>query len=150
MLRIVKQCQAVLVGQLRLQKAFEATALMAAVMSEAKYEQHYDFEAVKKETGSLLLMTGQQAIVDAWRACMEKSGGGIGLRFEPLDGNKGRQLLLHVEYVKQGGIPGATTQASVTVSDDVYIDAEAFEVKANAGCLAKSRSKKLLSLMNRL
>jgi hypothetical protein len=29
-LRIVKQCQAVLVGQLRLQKAFEATALMAA------------------------------------------------------------------------------------------------------------------------
>jgi hypothetical protein len=34
-LRIVKQCQAVLVGQLRLQKAFEATALMAAVMSEA-------------------------------------------------------------------------------------------------------------------
>src|SRR5262245_28260272 len=29
-----------------------------------KYEQHYDFEAVKKETGSLLLMTGQQAIID--------------------------------------------------------------------------------------
>lgn len=102
---------------------------------KAKSEQQYDFEAVEKDTGSLLLMSGQANILDAWTTCMANRGG-LGLRIQPLDKT---QLILHLVYHKRSGSgligidPGP-----ITIADDVYIP-DQFATKTNGGCLQKGK-----------
>lgn len=99
--------------------------------------QHYNFQAVRKEVGSLLLMSGQEAIIGAWKTCMTGKSQ-LGVRFEPLDGRVGRQTLIHIEYFRPGGTATADPP-SLTLAEDVYLDPGEVTVKAGAACLKKGR-----------
>ncbi|TCM62369.1 hypothetical protein [Rhizobium sp. BK068] len=95
--------------------------------------QHYDFDTTQKESVSVLLMSGQEKILDAWRDCVS-SKSGVGLRFEPLDGNKGKNTFLHIEYF--GSLqPGKPNPKPLAIVNDVYIDPNDAKVVSGADCL---------------
>jgi hypothetical protein len=54
---------------------------------------------------SVLLYSGQEKIISAWSACMNKHGG-MKIRFEPNGSLFTNDILMHVEYWQAGGTPG--------------------------------------------
>jgi hypothetical protein len=103
---------------------------------KANLSRYYSLNEIAQESWSYLLMSGQDVIVNAWRDCMTQKGGGMSVRFKPLDGKVGKQTLLLIEYIKPA-LP--TTKAlDLKLVDDVYID-PAMEVKTGAQCLKANR-----------
>jgi hypothetical protein len=107
-----------------------------ARLLKTQLSQHYDFEIIYKESTSVLLMTGQEAIIKAWQDCMAQRAG-LAIRFEPLDGATGKNAFVHVDYYRtsQPGNPALFPPLELT--ENVYIDASAAEVKSGADCLEK-------------
>jgi hypothetical protein len=62
---------------------------------------------------------------------------GLAVRFEPLDGATGKNAFVHVDYYRtsQPGNPALFPPLELT--ENVYIDASAAEVKSGADCLEK-------------
>lgn len=95
--------------------------------------KYYSLNSIAQERSSYLLMSGQEVIVNAWRDCMRNKGGGLSVRFKPLDGKVGKQTLLLIEYYK----PADSTLRALNqeLTSDVYIDQAMVQVKAGADCL---------------
>jgi len=98
--------------------------------------KYYSLNAIARERSSYLLMSGQDVIVNAWRDCMRNRGGGLSVRFVPLDGKAGKQTLLIIEYYK----PADSTVKALNqvLTSDVYVD-PAVQVKSGGDCLKENK-----------
>lgn len=95
----------------------------------------YDFNAIQKDSTSILLLTGQASIIGAWRECMA-SRTRIGIRFEALDGHKGINTLMHIEY-NATLKPGAPAPKTFELFEDVFINDDDAKVVSGRDCLKK-------------
>ena len=98
-------------------------------------ERSIDLTTTLNESGSLLMMSGQAAIITAWSECMRARGGGIGIYFTAA-GDGANQVYLNIEYTKAASI--TVKQFPLELTSDVYLG-EPGEVRAvgNQDCLQK-------------
>lgn len=94
---------------------------------------YYSLNYIAKERSSYLLMSGQEVIIAAWRDCMRNHGGGLSVRFQPLDDKIGKQTLLLIEYYKPSD--PAMKAPNLKLTTDVYVDWSTVDVKDGSGCL---------------
>jgi hypothetical protein len=98
----------------------------------AMLSSQYDFRAIQKDTVSLLLMSGQKNIIDAWKSCMTAKYS-ISTRVEPVEGSDGKQIVLHINYFAELS-PGKPTPGPIKIASDIYIDSEKAKVLSGADC----------------
>jgi hypothetical protein len=108
-----------------------------ATRMSTQLNQTFDLGIIRRERASILLMSGQESIINAWKECMSRRGG-LSIRFEPLNGNKGTQTFLHVEYFISGA-PSPDIFPPLELSEDVFIDPDAASVQSGSECLHKKR-----------
>ncbi|MGM4903791.1 hypothetical protein AB8B21_18255 [Tardiphaga sp. 866_E4_N2_1] len=95
---------------------------------KSEMSKSLDLDLAVRESGSLLMLSGQAKIVSAWKDCMLQKGGGLGTYFEPI-GDGARQVFFHLEYM-QDSLKKGKQQLPLTLMNDVFLDAN---VKALAG-----------------
>ena len=100
---------------------------------KSSISKYYSLNSIARERSSYLLMSGQDVIVNAWKDCMTKRGGGLSLRFKPLDGRTGKQTLLYIEYYKSAD--PTQSQLNLQLTDAPYLDKDEIEVKSGLECL---------------
>jgi len=98
----------------------------------SRFSQSIKEEVVYQNRSSLLLESGQENIVNAWRECMQNKGGGLSAYFAVVPGRKDL-VDLHIVFDHAKGFD----PPSLKIAKDVDIDASEFKVVSGADCLKK-------------
>ena len=104
---------------------------------KSEISKYYNLNAIAHEKSSYLLMSGQKNRIDAWQDCISKHGGGVSLRFEPLDGKTGTLVRLFIEY--DISVDPLIHSVPIQVIKDSYIDSKLVSIKENANCLKSGK-----------
>jgi hypothetical protein len=106
----------------------DANHLAESLSSSSKFDE------IRRDKSSYLIMSGQKAIVDAWRDCM-KTHGGMSLTIERLD--EGRHLLLHIVYFESSS--NTADPVKLKLYRKVDIDGREARIVSGNDCLAKGK-----------
>lgn len=103
-----------------------------AKSQKAKLEESLDLNFALSESGSILMLTGQEEVISAWRACMTDKGGRLGAYFTPVTGSE-RQVLLNIEYPRKGIGSGA---GPLKLLEAPFLE-QGTEILSSGDCISK-------------